>query len=213
MIKPDLTDSKEFAKVARYAFAPVYPYLAKQIKAKFGINNGICVDVGSGPGNLAIEMAKITDLKVFSLDIQHEMCKLAQENIMEAGLSHRVITTTADVCRMPFPNNFADLVISRGSIFFWKDKIAGCTEIYRILKPGGVAYCGGGMGSKKIRAEVMRSIKEGNMLTPEKAALAYNIGKPGRRLEPDKLCTALVRAGIPANAKKENGGIWIQFIK
>jgi len=41
-------------------------------------------------------------------------------------------------------HGFADLVVSRNSLFEWPDKMAGLREAYRILKHGGVAYMGGG---------------------------------------------------------------------
>ncbi len=53
-----ITDPQEYDKVAKLAFAPIYPYLAQRIKEKFGITEGICVDVGSGPASLAIAMAQ-----------------------------------------------------------------------------------------------------------------------------------------------------------
>jgi ubiquinone/menaquinone biosynthesis C-methylase UbiE len=213
MNRAKLTDTNKFSKVARYAFAPIYPFLANQIKAKFGIENGVCIDVGSGPGNLAIEMAKITNLKVFSLDLQPQMSDIALENIKQAGLSNRITTITADVCHIPFPDDSVDLVISRGSIFFWEDRPAGCAEIYRILKPGGVAYCGGGMGTPEIRAQVMQSIEKDDRFAQERDFWVYNIGKNRNRLEPEELCARLMQMGIPATAEKENDGIWIQFIK
>jgi hypothetical protein len=38
------------------------------------------------------------------------------------------------------------LVVSRGSLWFWDDQVKGPQEIYRVLKPGGVAFVGGGLG-------------------------------------------------------------------
>lgn len=48
---------------------------------------------------------------------------------------------------MPFPDNSVDLVVSRGSIFFWDDPVKGLQEVYRALRPGGKAMIGGGAGS------------------------------------------------------------------
>jgi len=48
---------------------------------------------------------------------------------------------------MPFPDNSVDLVVSHGSIFFWDDQVKGLQEVYRVLRPGGKAMIGGGVGS------------------------------------------------------------------
>jgi len=213
MSKYNLTDSKRFSLVAKHAFTPVYPYLAQQIKEKFGINKGVCVDIGSGPGHLAIAIAGITDLQVFSLDVQPDMTETAQANIAKAGLSNRILTITADVCRMPFDDNSVDLVVSRGSIFFWKDRPAACAEIYRILKPDGVAYCGGGMGNSQIRTQVMESIDHDEALRKDRGFWLKKIGSAASRLDPEALVKALAESGIRATAEYENDGIWIQIIK
>ena len=52
-----------------------------------------------------------------------------------------------------------DLVVSRGSIWFWDNPGKALKEIYRILKPGGKAYIGGGKGSPENR-EGSRKQKE-----------------------------------------------------
>jgi len=213
MKQQELTDSSKFSMVSRYAFAPVYPYLAGQIIDKFGLYSGTCIDVGSGPGNLAIEIARITEMKVYSLDIQPEMSRLARNNIRQAGLSERITAVTADVCQMPFPQDWADLVVSRGSIFFWENQTAGCCEIFRVLKPGGVAYCGGGMGTPEIREQVLQNIRENAVFSQERDYWIYNIGKTRKRLDPEGLCASLEELGVQAMVERENDGIWIQMKK
>jgi SAM-dependent methyltransferase len=213
MKQQELTDSSKFSMVSRYAFAPVYPYLAGQIIDKFGLYSGTCIDVGSGPGNLAIEIARITEMKVYSLDIQPEMSRLARNNIRQAGLSERITAVTADVCQMPFPQDWADLVVSRGSIFFWENQTAGCCEIFRVLKPGGVAYCGGGMGTPEIRAQVLQIFVK-TLFFRRNATIGYIIYRENpQAADPEGLCVSLDELGVQAMVERENDGIWIQMKK
>ncbi len=136
-----------FDQIARTLFKNIYPYLALQIKQDYGINEGVCVDAGAGPGYLSIELAKITNLKIYALDVDPEAIAIAQRNIARAGLKEKIEPVLANVEKMPFPDNSVDLVVSRGSFIFWQDKVQAFKEIKRILKPGGVAFVGGGMGN------------------------------------------------------------------
>lgn len=142
--KDDLIAKYPFYNAAVGRFAPVYPALAQQIVEDYGITKGICVDMGGGCGSLAMALARITDLRVYVLDIDPWAIRLCGVLVDEAGLTGRVIPVEGDAQDMPFRDNFADLIVSRGSIFFWPDQVAGLREAYRVLKPGGVAYIGGG---------------------------------------------------------------------
>jgi len=206
------TDPAKYSLIAKTAFAPIYPYLAEQIKNKFGVTEGLCVDIGSGPGSLAIALAKITNLKVFSLDIQPEMTAIACENIKDAGLQGRIGALTSDVCRMPFSDNSIDLVVSRGSIFFWEDRVSAFREINRILKPGAVAYVGGGMGNEQIRAKVMETFANNEELRD--ADRPWDPKSDGKvpRLDSAQLEEDLCQAGISGKVIRENG-IWIEIQK
>jgi len=142
--KADLVAAYPFYNTAVGKFAPVYPALAQQIVQDYGVTKGVCVDMGGGCGSLAMALAKITDLKVYVLDIDPAAVRLCGLLADEAGLRGRIIPVEGDAQDLPFRDGFADLVISRGSIFFWPDQLAGLREAYRVLKPGGVAYIGGG---------------------------------------------------------------------
>ncbi len=133
-----------FYETATSRFAPVYPALAQQITDDFGITEGMCVDVGGGSGALSFALAEKTDLTFYVLDIDPWAVRMCNYAAMEEDMMDRVSGVLGDAQDMPFRDEYADLVVSRGSIFFWPDQLAGVKECYRILKPGGVAYVGGG---------------------------------------------------------------------
>jgi ubiquinone/menaquinone biosynthesis C-methylase UbiE len=143
-------------KLSKTTFRDIYPLIAHQIVGRCGIKKGICIDIGSGPGALAIALAKITDLNLYSLDISAEMHVIANRNIEREGLNHKIFPVVGDAHQLPFSNNFADLVVSRGSMFFWENKEASFKEIYRVLKPCGCAYIGGGFGSAELREKIKK---------------------------------------------------------
>lgn len=207
------TDTKRMNLVAKLAFAPIYPYLARQITDKFNITKGLCVDLGSGPASLAIAMARVTDLTVYSLDIQQVMTDIARQNIAEAGLSSRIHALTADVSRMPFEDSSIDLVVSRGSIFFWADRVAAFQEIYRVLQFGGVAYCGGSLGDENIRAQVIAAFDTIVELQPYKEDWHRTVKRNMNKLEPETILEELRQAGVPGTIVRENGGTWVQISK
>ena len=143
-LKAELIRKVPFYNTATGRFAPLYPAFTQQMVQDYGITEGICVDVGSSIGSFSMELAKITKMTVYALDIDVNGVRLCGILVDEAGLTGRVIPIEGDAQNMPFKNEFADLVFSRGSIPFWQDREAGVRECYRILKPGGVAYIGGG---------------------------------------------------------------------
>jgi len=125
---------------------PVYPLIAQQILDDYQIASGKCIDIGTGHGYLGIELAKITALEMYFVDLDPEALHKARKNVAGNELSNVVHYVCADVTALPFTDNFVELVISRGSLWFWKDQVKGLKEINRILKPGGVAFVGGGLG-------------------------------------------------------------------
>jgi ubiquinone/menaquinone biosynthesis C-methylase UbiE len=148
-------DAREYNEnIMKGLFRKVYPLIAHQIIEHTGIYTGHCIDVGGGPGMLGISIAEITNLNIIIYDLLPECIEEARRNVVERNLLHRISTKQGKAEKMDFPDNSIDLIISRGSIFFWEDQKKGILEIYRILRPGGWAYIGGGMGSAELLLEV-----------------------------------------------------------
>jgi ubiquinone/menaquinone biosynthesis C-methylase UbiE len=166
--------AQRMAHVAKYGgHSYMYLPLARQIVKDFKIRKGECLDIGCGNALLSIELAKITDLKISALDISPYMIELAQKEITESGLEERISLYQAAAEDMPFEENRFDLIVSKGTLWFFSDKVKALREIYRVLKPGGVAYIGCGDPRswllkpsdfiKKIRFKIeMRNMRRNN---------------------------------------------------
>ena len=148
--------------IVKTLFAPIYPVIAEQIKSMHGIVTGNCIDLGAGPGALSISLARITDLHLYAVDKSPHSVAIATKNIREAGLEDRIFPMKSDIVNMPFEDNFADLMISRGSIFFWQDLTRAFNEIYRVLKPGGETHIGGGFGTPELKKFIFGEMAKKN---------------------------------------------------
>lgn len=194
----------EFDRVAREVFAPVYPVLARQIIDRTGISNGSCLDVGCGGGYLGLALARISGLETILFDESQDMLNLAQEYIRHSGLESRVMTMLGDVHDISLKDESINLVVSRGSMFFWNDRVRAFREIYRILAPGGAAMIGGGFGSADLLREIEAKMLERD---PEwKTKRQQRIGKA----KVQDYREELNRADIPSpEIIQDEVGLWI----
>ena len=99
------------------------------------------LDVGCGPGKLALLMASRSPaLTVVGIDTSAEMVRLARENARLAGEADRVAFQTGSAEQIPFPDASFDVVVSTLSLHHWDDPIAALREIQRVTKPFGRYY-------------------------------------------------------------------------
>nr|NJM04567.1 class I SAM-dependent methyltransferase [Desulfobacula sp.] len=148
--------------IVKTLFAPIYPVIAEQITSMHGITAGTCIDLGAGPGALSISLARTTNLHLYAMDKSPHSIAIATQNIKDAGLGDRITPVKSDIAAMPFEDDFADLIVSRGSIFFWQDLTAAFNEIYRVLKPGGKTHIGGGFGTPELKKIIFEEMAKKN---------------------------------------------------
>jgi SAM-dependent methyltransferase len=102
--------------------------------------NAQVLEVGSGPGRLAVKLAELApDIRVTGVDITPEMVERANALAARSGIADRVGFRDGDVAALPFPDASFDVVVSTLSLHHWQNPAAGLAEIYRLLRPGGVA--------------------------------------------------------------------------
>lgn len=189
---------------------PVYPLIAQQILDDYQITRGKCLDIGTGYGYLGIELAKITELDMYFVDLNPEALARAKENAAE--LKNATHFVGADVCALPFEDNFAELIISRGSLWFWQDQVKGLQEIYRVLKVGGITYVGGGLG--RYTPPTMRKRLKG------KRRKGAQEKQGSKFLNQGEIQDLLNKAGInnyhivhDTEGEDDESGIWIEMRK
>jgi len=99
---------------------------------------GAAADLGCGPGQLVIELARRAHgLHVTGIDLSDEMITRGQDNARRAGLADRVSFRQGAAQQIPFPDASLDLVVSTLSLHHWSDPVAVLNEIARVLRPGG----------------------------------------------------------------------------
>ncbi|MDD5622600.1 MAG: class I SAM-dependent methyltransferase [Actinomycetota bacterium] len=116
-------------------------WLETNLIIETGINRGLSLEIGPGPGYLGLEWLKKTEgTRLKGVEISASMIKLAEKNAEEYGLSARANYVVGDASNMPFSDNTFDSVFTNGSLHEWSQPEKIFNEIYRVLKPQGIYF-------------------------------------------------------------------------
>jgi len=200
-------------RASRGTLAPVYAPLAEQIVADFNLREkeGIGIDIGSGPGTLILELCERTRMHWVNADINPHFFPHFYRQAQQRGFGHRISAILADACNLPFRDNYADIIVSRGSFPFWHDKTGAFSEIYRVLKPGAVAYIGRGF-SRNLPVATARKIR-----ARQGGKMKYNLDEAADELqqimEELRIKEWKIHRPNPPGSNEVNYGLWIEFHK
>jgi ubiquinone/menaquinone biosynthesis C-methylase UbiE len=113
-------------------------WIETELILKTGINCGLCLEVGPGPGYLGLEwLSKTEGTNLRALEISGDMIEMAEKNAGEYGLVDRVKYVEGDAQKMPFDDETFDGVFTNGSLHEWSRPDRIFDEINRCLKAGG----------------------------------------------------------------------------
>jgi SAM-dependent methyltransferase len=131
-----LTVQEQFGQIDIYIFDQIL---------RGNIAPGMCVlDAGCGYGRNLVHLLR-EGCQVFALDLDSDAVEHVRKlsASLQTGLPAENFQV-GTIERMPFPDAFADVVLSNAVLHFARDDghfRAMLTELWRVLKPGGMLFC------------------------------------------------------------------------
>ncbi len=100
-------------------------------------NPDTILDIATGTGDLAINLAETNATKIVGLDISRGMLDIGKEKVKNKGLDSKIEMVLGDSEKMPFEDNTFDAITVAFGVRNFESLENGLKEILRILKPGG----------------------------------------------------------------------------
>jgi len=99
--------------------------------------NGSVLDVGTGPGDIAVLFAtRAPALRFLAIDLGEHMLEMARRNVANAGLAGRVEVARLDAKATGWPAGSFDMVISNSLVHHIPEPEELFRELLRIARPG-----------------------------------------------------------------------------
>jgi ubiquinone/menaquinone biosynthesis C-methylase UbiE len=141
VLEPEVMDSVEEAMAydeLERLFGEILFEGFAESAVQMGMANGKVLDVGTGPGRIAIRMAKLNPgFSIDAMDLSKNMLSLAERNAREQGVGDRIRFSLGDAKRIPFPDHTFDLVVCHNMLHQLPDPVGAVREINRVAKPHG----------------------------------------------------------------------------
>ncbi|MCG9128879.1 methyltransferase domain-containing protein [Candidatus Poribacteria bacterium] len=104
-----------------------------------GASTGHFLDVGTGPAQIPIILAKTCpNIQITAIDLSEEMLKIAEQHVIDAGLHDRITLQLVDAKDLPFPDKSFDGLISNSIVHHIHDSLRALIDMGRVVKPNGL---------------------------------------------------------------------------
>lgn len=96
------------------------------------------LDIATGTGDLAINLARTGAKEIVGLDISEGMLSVGRKKIKEKNLQDKITMVQADSEALPFEDNSFDAITVAFGVRNFENLEKGLLEIQRVLRPGGI---------------------------------------------------------------------------
>jgi ubiquinone/menaquinone biosynthesis C-methylase UbiE len=130
--------SKEWNRLQRNLHGIVEHETTMSVLKRHLPSKGYILDAGGGPGRYSIELAKL-GYTMALIDISEEQLRIADEKIIEAGVTSSVTLNRMDICNLEkLQGSTYDAVLCLGGALSYVRERAGeaVSELIRVAKPG-----------------------------------------------------------------------------
>jgi len=132
------TISKEYDGLNRViSFGIDIKWRKKVVEIIGNTNPTSILDIATGTGDLAINLAETKAEKIIGLDISDGMLQVGREKIEKLNLTNTIEMVLGDSEKIPFEDNSFDAITVAFGVRNFEDLEKGLSEIYRVLKTGG----------------------------------------------------------------------------
>ncbi len=165
---------------------------------------GRILDVATGTGDLAIEMARrIPGVRVLGVDLSQRMLEEARRKVAARGLDDRVLLEEGDAEHLSVASDSVDVATVAFGVRNFENLEAGLRELHRTIKPGGKVVI---LEFSRPRNRIFRTLYEfysyrvlpriGGAVSHDKRAYEYLPVSVGEFPAPEEFLAMLSRAGF-----------------
>ncbi len=169
----------------------------------------IILDVATGTGDLAIELAKLPVKKIIGIDIAEDMLEIGRKKIAKKRLENIIELKSGDSENIRFEDNHFDAITVAFGVRNYANLEKGLREMYRVLKPGKKAAI---LEFSKPASFPMKQVYQyyfnhilpavGRMVSKDKSAYTYLPQSVARFPENKDFLSVLRKAGFKNPGQK-----------
>jgi ubiquinone/menaquinone biosynthesis C-methylase UbiE len=138
-VMSDAEEVEAYASAAAQAYLDAIDNTLVEQVVSLGISSGRLLDVGCGPGGIALKIARrLPAMRVTGVDFSANMIAAAERAARAEKLDGQATFLVGDGNRLCFADGSFDLVLSNSVLHHLRDPVAVLDEMGRVATPGGI---------------------------------------------------------------------------
>jgi ubiquinone/menaquinone biosynthesis C-methylase UbiE len=136
-----MDDAQRVQAYASADFSASNQLFVNQFLSDYPNLSGSVVDLGTGPGDVVIRLAKAKPaLAITAVDGSEAMIRLAEVAIRAQALDRKIVLLCGRIPALPLPDASFDAVLSKDLLHHLPDPKVFWVEARRLARPGGILF-------------------------------------------------------------------------